>query len=80
MDALRCLKWHLIDCLGPELLCVTNGWFIRCTSTSIVVTKSGFEVTALLPVGVMGDEVGFVLTHGWSWSRFVCPCGFGSYL
>lgn len=65
MDALGCLQWHLIDCLGPGLLHVTDGWFIRCTSTSIVVTKSSFEVTALLLVGVMEDEVGFVLAHGW---------------
>lgn len=43
---------------------MTDGWFIRCMSTSIVVTKLSFEVTALLLVEVMEDEVGFVLAHG----------------
>lgn len=37
----------------------------RLFRTWPVVTKSSFEVTALLLVGVMEDEVGFVLAHGW---------------
>jgi len=42
---------------------VAGGWFIRCMSASVVGTKLSFEVTALLLVEVMEDEMGFVLAH-----------------